>query len=139
MFYSKIANGFFHEGRPMPGDAVECPDELYDDMMISRPGKVMVPGPGDLPVWVDAPAAAVPPSVTMYQARYALIDAGRDDDVETTIENIQDQIKKKKAKAAWLTASTVERHSEFTLLIAAALGLTDEQVDDLFIAASQVQ
>ena len=78
----------------------------------------------------------VPTSVTMRQARIALLEYDLLDDVDVVIENIPDPIQKRKAKIEWEYSQEVQRHNGFVSVIAPMLGLTEEQTDDLFILAA---
>lgn len=135
MYYK---NGFYEE---MVTGAVEITDEVYEALKIGNSqGKEIVPGPNGFPVLQDkAEEIVVPPSVTMYQARVALLNAGLLDDVEAILAAMPDGIDRRRAHLAWEFASTVERTSSVLAMLAAALGLSDTQLDALFIAASQVQ
>ena len=90
--------------------------------------------------WVPppAPAVVIPQSVTMRQARLALLSAGLLDDVDAAITSIHDPIQRKAAEIEWEYAQTVDRDSPFTRQLAQGLGLTDEQKNELFIQASQL-
>lgn len=81
------------------------------------------------------PSAAVPQSVTMRQARLALLDAGLLDDVDTAIAAIPDPVERRKAEVTWEFSSEVERTQPFVLMLAPALGLNDAALDALFIDA----
>ena len=77
----------------------------------------------------------VPPQVDMRQARLALLGAGLLDKVTAAIAALPAQ------QAAvfniwWDYSTTVERASPQVAEMSAALGLTDAQVDQLFIAAA---
>lgn len=82
---------------------------------------------------LDEQAAYVPPRVTPYQARKALSDAGIRQQVEAAVAasplEVQD---------AWEYATTVERNSPMIAALAAGLGLTDNQVDELFRSAALI-
>ena len=80
----------------------------------------------------------IPQSVTMRQARLALLGAGLLDDVDTAIAAIPDPVQRKAAQIEWEYANTVERQSAFVQQLAAGLGMTDAQLDDLFIAAGGI-
>lgn len=72
--------------------------------------------------------------VTANQAKLALLDAGLLDDVEAIMEDPETD---RRVKIAWANAS-FERDSNFIAQMAQTLGLTDEQVDDLFKAAQNI-
>lgn len=147
-YYSPSKNAIYHAetmqeaGKEMPADASLISDELH---LILRQGvsdgKVFKPNEQGIPTLYDREAERppVPTHVTMYQARAALIMAGLDDAVESAINGMPDGPEKKLTRTAWEYAQNVERASQFTQNLAAALGLTGAQLDDLFIAAGQVQ
>lgn len=89
--------------------------------------------------WEVAPvvpaAAAVPQSVTMRQARLALLGAGLLPNVTTAINALASP-QKEAAQIEWEYSQTVERNRAFVLLLGAALGLTSAQLDDLFRQAA---
>lgn len=82
---------------------------------------------------IETPEPQPPKSVSPYQARCALHAAGLLPAVEATIANADVP-----AQIAWEYATVFERHSPFIDALAPMLGLTEEQIDDLFLAASQV-
>ena len=81
-----------------------------------------------------AAIVSVPSVVTPLQARRALRAAGLLATVNAWVASQQDD----DIKDAWEFASVIERHGPLTLGAAAALGLTDAQLDSLFIAAGQL-
>lgn len=96
-------------------------------------------GTDDAPVW-----EVVPPSpqdrraamtVSRFQARAALRVAGLFDAAEAAIAASADPI----LIEAWASASEFRRTSPSIAAMGAALGLTDEQVDDLFDAAARIE
>lgn len=80
--------------------------------------------------WQPAPAP-VPASVTPLQARRALLAAGKLAAVEAAV-SAADQA----TQLAWQYAASFERASPFVASLAAAISLTDAQVDDLFRSAA---
>jgi hypothetical protein len=70
-------------------------------------------------------------SVSMRQARLALIEQGFISQVQDAIALIPEP-DKSKIEAEWEYASTVERGSVWVATLQPALGLTDEQMDNLF-------
>lgn len=110
-------SGNYHEG-----------DEQFGDVQYPAP-----PGQGYQPDgiggWKLLPAPA-PQSVTPLQARRALRQAGLIDQVNAAA------VTSPETKDAWEFASSVERSSVFVSALATALGLTDDQVDDLFRSAA---
>lgn len=95
------------------------------------------PGPGytyDGSQWVAPPPPPVPYQVTAFQARAALYNANLLATVEAAVAASTDET----LKLAWNHALHFERTSPTIATMAAALGLTDQQVDDLFWAASVI-
>ena len=74
---------------------------------------------------------SVPRVVSMRQARLALLAAGLLDDVEAAIA-----AGPQAARIEWEYATEVQRDYGLVLQLAPALGLTDRQLDDLFVAAA---
>lgn len=93
---------------------------------------------GNTPEPADPIVPVVPQSVTMRQARLALLRAGLLDDVDAAIAAIPDPVQRKAAEIEWEYAQTVDRNSPFVQQLSAGLGLTDEQKDQLFRTASQI-
>jgi hypothetical protein len=81
---------------------------------------------------IDADAPEVPLSVTPYQARLALNAAGLRDAAEAAVAAAPRDI-----RDAWEYAISIERYSPFVAEIGAALGLSDAEIDQLFVAAGQ--
>lgn len=79
----------------------------------------------------DAPAQVM--AISPFQARAALFAAGLLDDVEAAI-----QAEGPPAVLAWEYATEWRRDSPTIATLAAVLELSEEQVDELFIAASQI-
>lgn len=79
--------------------------------------------------------ATVPASVTRFQARAALHLAGLLPQVEAAVAASNDML----AQLAWADALEFERASPTIAAIAAAIGLTEAQIDALFVTASQIQ
>lgn len=84
---------------------------------------------------LPGPVVLVPVSVTPYQARIALLNAGLLASVETVMA---DPGTDQAAGIAWEYATAIERDSPFIAALAPALGLTEEQIDGLFIAAAAI-
>ena len=78
-----------------------------------------------------APPTPIPQFVTMRQARLALLAAGLLDLVETAIAGAGPA-----AKIEWDYATEVQRASGLVPAMATALGLTDTQIDALFVQAA---
>lgn len=74
----------------------------------------------------------VPQSITPLQAKLQLLKLGLLDEVEALVTG--DRI----AQLYWEYASVIERDNAVLLLMANSLGLTSEQVDEMFIEASKL-
>ena len=81
------------------------------------------------------PPPVAPASVTMRQARLALLGAGLLDDVEAAIAALPSP-QKEAARIEWEYSQDVQRHNGFVSVLAPALGMTEAQTDALFIAAA---
>lgn len=92
-------------------------------------------------VWTAPPdpeaVPVVPQIVTMRQARLALLGAGLLDDVETALSGM-DGAQGQAAKIEWEYSQEVHRSKPFVQMLGAAIGLTEAQVDELFIAAARI-
>lgn len=79
----------------------------------------------------NAAAVKVPQSVTMRQARLAIYNAGYLDSVNAAVQNSSEEI-----KLTWEYAQEVKRNDPYVIQLGALLGLSSEQIDNLFIQAS---
>jgi hypothetical protein len=88
---------------------------------------------------VDAvpPVKPVPQTVTMRQARLALLAAGKLAAVATAIAALPSP-QKDAAQIEWEYASTIDRASPLISSLATALGLDDEALDALFLQAAKL-
>jgi len=80
-------------------------------------------------------SAPVVPTVSMRQARLALLAAGLLDDVETAINALAEPARSA-ARIEWDYATELRRDWPLLITLAAALGLSGAQVDALFAAAA---
>ena len=74
----------------------------------------------------------VPQSITPLQAKLQLLKLGLLDEVELLVTG------DRTAQLYWEYASVVERDNTVLLLMANSIGLTSEQVDEMFIEASKL-
>jgi hypothetical protein len=81
------------------------------------------------------PAPRVPAAVTMRQARLALFSAGLLSAVDTAIDALPEP-QRTAARIEWDYSNELQRSNPLVAALTPALGLTDAQVDALFIAAS---
>jgi hypothetical protein len=80
-----------------------------------------------------APPTPVPTSITMRQARLALLNAGLLDTVNAAVAAGSQQ-----AQIEWEFSNEVQRSNPLIAQLTTALGWTTAQVYDLFIAGSQL-
>lgn len=78
---------------------------------------------------------SVPAEVTMRQARRALHAAGKLSLIESAIAALPEP-PKTVAQIEWEYSNTVQRHNGFVSQIAPLIGMTESEIDSLFIAAS---
>lgn len=81
----------------------------------------------------EIPVKFVPELVTKYQAKMALIQAGLYTQIDQFIRDSNDNV----LKVAWYDAAAFQRSNPFISTLGSLFNLTEEQIDDLFITASQ--
>lgn len=129
-------------------DDTKVVNVIEADPGFELPGFLLVPTNTAGPGWsyVDGQFVApelepdpVPQSVTRAQGKAALIQAGLWSAVVSYVEGIADPTEKALAEVALNDTLEWQRSSPFLNSAAAALGLTDEQLDDLFRQAATIQ
>lgn len=95
-------------------------------------GDIYDPGTGEVTP-PPAPETPVPISVSMFQARTALKRAGLLAAIDAAVAAMDGE-----ADIAWAYAYEVRRDSNLVNQIGAGLGLTSEQMDDLFRTAATI-
>lgn len=85
------------------------------------------------------PTPAAPGSITRAQGKAALIQRGLWPSVLNYANSIEDETDRQLADVALNDTADWQRSSPFLNAAAQTLGLTGEQIDDLFIEASQIQ
>ena len=105
----------------LPSDCVEITDAEAASIREAQLADVPVP---------------VPQEVTRFQARAALYQSGLLEAVEAEIAKPETAMM---LKLAWQDAQTFKRESQFVAGMAQALGLSAQQLDDLFTAASAIE
>lgn len=81
----------------------------------------------------------IPQQVTRAQGKAALITSGLWSDVESYVDSITDPTEKALALVALNDTTHWQRTSPFLNSAAVALGLSDEDLDNLFIQASEIE
>jgi len=92
--------------------------------------------PPEVPEYVADPVE-VPQSVSMRSARLALLQAGVLATVNTAITNMQG-VEGDAARIEWEYAQEVRRDSALVLSLIPLLGMTDSEIDRLFILAGSL-
>jgi hypothetical protein len=85
-----------------------------------------------------APAVPVPATITRRQLKEYLITADLIDTVEAALNSIADTKARRIALNWWTESQEIRRDHPMVATMAAALGLTPEQLDAAFIAAAQL-
>lgn len=101
------------------------------------------PRPSDDAQWIGGewvvPTPAIPPSVSARQIRLWLIRQGISlAAVDAAIDAIPDQLQRDSVRVEWDYAPYVERSHPMLVPLAAALGLTEQQVDQAFTEAATI-
>lgn len=140
MFYSAQNNAFYSGliNGDMPQDVVEISDAYYAQLIQGQSdGNLIVAGADGLPA-LEAPPALNPPRVvTMRQARIALARSGLLPSVDAALAAMTGTAGDE-ARIEWEFSSMVERDRPLVQSLAVGLGLTDQQLDDLFALAASL-
>ena len=81
------------------------------------------------------PTPLVPQEVTMRQARLALLENNLLVNVQPAINSLPEP-DKTKAQIEWEYSNALQRNNPFVSTLGAALGLSSQDLDDLFIQAA---
>lgn len=144
-FYSAQLAGFLSsdllDPEAMPADAVPVTNERRLALLAGEAaGQIIVPDSEGFPTLQSLPAALtpiVPTSVTMMQARLAMLSAGLLDKAQDALDAMEGD-EGKAARIQWQYASEVRRDWPLVASLQTGLGLTDTQVDQLFITAAAI-
>jgi len=79
----------------------------------------------------------VPDAVSQRRARLALLHAGLLEQAQTTIDSLPEP-DRTTALIEWECATHISRHNQLVGMLAPALGLDEEDIDNLFRAAAQI-
>lgn len=89
-------------------------------------------------VWEPPPPVIIiPQEITMRQARLALLDIGLLANVQTAINTLPEP-DKTKAQIEWEYSNALQRDNLFVTTLGTALGLSSDDIDNLFITASRL-
>jgi hypothetical protein len=141
------------------GECFEYSESNEDDTLVARIGEAHING-----LFVDAnqavdlglltvdqvktygfnsgreykePIPLMPKTVTMRQARLALLDAGKLSDVQAAINSLQSPMKEQ-AQITWDYSQDVEISNPLIIQLMGALGFTETTLENLFIEASKL-
>lgn len=134
MRYAFVQNGLVQEA--WSRDPFELFDRGYAELFVPCPDDVGHGWTYDGTTWA-APASVptpVPASASMRQARLALLQAGKLADVTAAINSLPSPAKEA-AQIEWEYATEVRRDSALMQQLAAAIGLTEPDLDALFTQA----
>lgn len=126
-----------YPGREAPAPQNTSETETPGELRANWDGYEWVNTPYSPPPPPPPVVVYVPPAITMRQARLTLLAAGLLDDVEAAINALPDP-QKAAAKIEWEYSNEVQRHNGFVSVLAPALGLTEAQLDTMFIQGSQI-
>ena len=90
---------------------------------------------GGVPEPADIPDTVIPDTVTMRQARLALLSAGLLSAVNAAIAALPEP-QKSAAEIEWEYSQEVQRHNGLVVQLAPVLGLAENDLDQLFIDAA---
>jgi len=121
------------DARPALRARYESQGYIVVDNAFAGPGYAYLGGTSFEEPVVAPLAPTVPSTVSMYQARIALHQAGLLATVQAGIAQMSED-----AQIKWEFAPTVKRDDALTVALASALNLTDEQLDALFTAAAGI-
>ncbi|WP_420023772.1 hypothetical protein ACN9JG_06330 [Cereibacter azotoformans] len=146
MLYSASTNGFYTaeiHGPAVPKDAVPVTAAEHSALMAGQARGMMIAADTlGRPILKERPTPTVAEAlaaerarmvVSRFQAKAALHAAGRLEDVERAVAQA-DPI----TRIAWSDAGEFRRLSPTIAALAAAVGMTDEEVDNLFRAAAAI-
>ena len=97
-----------------------------------HPGKWRMAEVQDVAV---TPINPVPQSISMRQARLALLQIGKLQQINSAITSLPSP-QKEEAEIEWQYANDVQRYNGVVSLLAPVLGLSETDIDDLFILAA---
>ena len=104
----------------IPGFISEMSKEAYDNL------------------YSDELRARLPNEATPRQLRLALFDLGYHEQVETYIESLPEP-QKTKVKISWEYATMIKKGDPIIQKVVEELSFTEEQLDDLFVRAQNVE
>lgn len=129
-----LALNILHDARTLAQMQAAFPD--IGPMLVAATAEAQPGWLWDGAAFSPPPPAPVPQEVTNFQARAALLAAGL---FETVNAAVLAQGPTSAAYQAWEYANHLTRNGALVNSMGAALGLTAQQLDELFIAAAQIE
>ena len=104
--------------------------EGYEDLILVTPEEIEELG--------DIVKILIPESISKRQARQQLIIDGLYNNVQQIIDSIEDETQRLLTQVFWEDSNTFERNHPMLIELGAALGLTEAELDIMFIKASKL-
>lgn len=122
-----------------PNPALLSSDSAYLDFVLQRAIEswCQMYAPVVVPEVPQVEVNGVPQTVTMRQARLALLGAEKLALVDAAIDGMPEP-QKSAARIEWEYSNEVQRNNSFVSALGPALGMTEEQIDALFVAADKL-
>lgn len=116
-----LGKTYYMYGQKLDEPFQELPEhyEEIDEVILDEEGEVIIP-------------KIIPKSITMRQTRLALLAQGKLTAVETAIEDLNDPA----TTIEWMCATLIERSNPLVGSLCEGLGMSKDDVDDLFIYAN---
>lgn len=93
---------------------------------------------GNTPEPAEIPVTLPPTLVSRRQARQALALAGKLHLIQPAIDSLQDPLQKALAQIEWDDSAEFQRNWPLLIQLASAVGISPEEIDDLFILANSL-
>ena len=122
---------FIFESENLDVMLLEYIEKFDNDEYVARIGETYIPEVGFIFVSKAVPTI-IPKTITPRQARLALLGAGLLDDIEVLLTT------DKAMQIWWEYSLEVDRDNAHIVTAGTALGLTELQLDEMFIAASKL-
>ncbi|SDJ19129.1 hypothetical protein SAMN05428983_0562 [Agrobacterium fabrum] len=121
-------------GKNIPPDAIEITDKQWLELINNQGMRRFIDG--QVVEYTPPVEPVPPPPITKRQLRLTLVRNGISlASVDAAIASMPDGLAKEEAQIEWADASSFNRNHPTLLLIAAALGLTEAQVDAMWAEA----
>lgn len=132
--FSQSTQGIYPKNafKQFPDDALDIPDDLYAKFQSGEiPGFDVVNG--QVVEKEEATFSNVPASISTAQGHLALIEYGKFQAAVDFINGISDPTEKLKAEVNFYRRNDWQRDNPTLLALAQGLGITDQELDQMFI------